>query len=130
MHGYTIMPFGLVGPDEFYGHLIEGQELPDSPMGRLLTRIGVLHEGIRYDILPPVPVGSLGTLFPKPQRCYLGFGDPIDLSRRKGKELSKKTLRTLRARVAEQIEIQLAELLVTREQQKSSDSFLRRLLTL
>jgi 1-acyl-sn-glycerol-3-phosphate acyltransferase len=129
MHGYTIMPFGLVGPDEFYGHLIEGRELPDSPLGQLLTRMGVLHDGIRYDILPPVPVGSLGTLFPKPQRCYLGFGNPVDLSRRKGKTLSKKTLHTLRAQVAEQIEIQLAELLATREQHKSSDSFLRRLLT-
>lgn len=130
MYGYTIMPFGLVGPDEFYGHLIEGQELPDSPLGRLLTRMGVLHEGIRFDILPPVPVGTLGTLFPKPQRCYLGFGNPINLSRYKGKTLSKKTLHSVRARVAEQIEEQLAELLAMREQQKGSDSFLRRLLTL
>lgn len=130
LYGYTIMPFGLVGPDEFYGHLIEGQELPDSPLGRLLTRMGVLHEGIRFDILPPVPVGTLGTLFPKPQRCYLGFGNPINLSRYKGKTLSKKTLRTVRAQVAEQIEEQLAELLAMREQQKGSDSLLRRLLTL
>src|SRR5690606_4256019 len=30
MHGYTIMPFGLVGPDEFYGHLVEGQDLANS----------------------------------------------------------------------------------------------------
>lgn len=130
MHGYTIMPFGLVGPEEFYGHLIEGQELPDSVLGRLLTRLGVLHEGIRYDILPPVPVGSLGTLFPKPQRCYLGFGEPIDLSRYRGKALSKKTLRTVRALVAEQIEIQLVELLAMREQHKGRDGFLRRLLTI
>ena len=72
------MPFGLVGPDEFYGHLMEGQELPDSALGRLLTRLGLLHEDIRSDILPPIPVGSLGTLFPKPQRCYLGFGQPVN----------------------------------------------------
>lgn len=130
LHGYTIMPFGLVGPDEFYGHLIEGQELPHSPLGRLLARLGVLHEGIRFDILPPVPLGSLGTLFPKPQRCYLGFGEPVNLSRYKGKSLSKKTLQTVRAQVAEQIELQLAELLVTREQRKGGDGVLRRLLTL
>lgn len=128
-HGYTIMPFGLVGPDEFYGHLIEGQELPESALGRLLTRLGVLHEGIRYDILPPIPVGSLGTLFPKPQRCYLGFGKPIDLSRYKGKTLKQKSLHSVRAQVAEQIETQLADMLAIREQDKSDNSLLRRLLT-
>ena len=117
-HGYTIMPFGLVGPDEFYGHLIEGQELPDSVLGRLLTRAGLLHEDIRADILPPIPLGSLGTLFPKPQRCYLGFGQAIDLSRYKGKTLAKKTLHAVRAEVATQIETQLTELLIIREQHK------------
>jgi len=130
MHGYTIMPFGLVGPDEFYGHLIEGQDLPDSPLGQLLTRLGILHDGIRLDILPPVPLGTLGSIFPKPQRCYLGFGEPIDLSRHKGKTLSKKTLHAVRARVADQIDIQLAELLARREQHKAGDGILRRLLTM
>ncbi|MEZ5571699.1 MAG: lysophospholipid acyltransferase family protein [Halioglobus sp.] len=130
LHGYTIMPFGLVGPDEFYDHWIEGQELPESTVGRLLTRLGLLTEDIRYDILPPIPLGSLGTPFPKPQRCYMGFGQPIDLSRYKGKSIAKKTLHSLRDQVAEQIELQLSELLVTREQHKSEDSLLRRLLTL
>lgn len=130
LHGYTIMPFGMVGPDEFYGHLIEGQALPGSPIGRLLTRLGVLHEGTRFDIVPPVPVGTLGTLLPKPQRCYIGFGKPINLSKHRGKVLSKKSLQAVRGRVAEQIELQLAELLMAREQQKGSDSFLRRILTL
>jgi 1-acyl-sn-glycerol-3-phosphate acyltransferase len=129
-HGYMIMPFGLVGPDEFYGHLIEGQELPDTVLGRLLTRVGLLHEDIRTDILPPIPVGSLGTIFPKPQRCYLGFGQGVDLARYKGKSLSKKTLHTVRAEVATQIEAQLTQLLITREQTKDQDGLLRRLLTL
>jgi 1-acyl-sn-glycerol-3-phosphate acyltransferase len=129
-HGYTIMPFGLVGPDEFYGHLIEGQELPGTILGRLLTQMGVLNENIRHDILPPIPIGSLGTLFPKPQRCYLGFGNAIDLRRFKGKKLTKKTLQNIRGQVSTEIDSQLAELLVTREQFKRSDSLLRRLLTL
>jgi 1-acyl-sn-glycerol-3-phosphate acyltransferase len=129
-HGYTIMPFGLVGPDEFYGHFMEGQALPESALGRLLTYLGVLNENTRRDILPPIPVGSLGTLFPKPQRCYLGFGRPINLSRYRGKTLPKKTLLSIRAEVAEQIETQLAQLLITREQHKGKDGLLRRLLTL
>ena len=129
-HGYPIMPFGLVGPDDFYGHIMEGQELPHSAVGRLATRLGLLDENFRSDILPPVPIGSLGTPFPKPQRCYLGFGQPIKLDRYKGQTLSKKSLKTIRAKVAQQIETQLTELLLTREQHKGSDSLLRRLLTL
>jgi 1-acyl-sn-glycerol-3-phosphate acyltransferase len=130
LHGYTIMPFGLVGPDEFYGHLIEGQDLPDSALGRWLTRLGLLNDSIRYDILPPVPIGSLGTPFPKPQRCYLGFGRPVDLSRYKGKTPTRKTLLTIRNQVSTEIESQLSQLLEAREQHKGSDSLLRRLLTI
>jgi len=129
-HGYTIMPFGLVGPDEFYGHYMEGQDLPDSGLGRLLKRLGLLNDDIRADILPPIPVGALGTPFPKPQRCYLGFGEPINLTHYKGKTLTKKRLQTIRGQVAEQIETQLAELLFAREQHKGKDSLLRRILTL
>jgi 1-acyl-sn-glycerol-3-phosphate acyltransferase len=128
-HGYPIMPFGLVGPDEFYGHLMEGQDLPDSSLGRLATRLGLLHEDFRSDILPPIPIGSLGTLMPKPQRCYLGFGQPVNLNRYKGKTPPKNTLKKIRAQVAEQIELQLTHLLSTREQHKGEDSFVRRILT-
>lgn len=129
-HGYTIMPFGLVGPDEFYGHLIEGQEIPDSSLGKILRRAGLINDDLRADILPPIPIGALGTLLPKPQRCYIGFGEPVDLAAEKGKRLGKKRLREIRAVVAEQIETQLAELLFTREQHKGDDSLLRKILTL
>lgn len=129
-HGYTIMPFGLVGPDEFYGHLMEGQDIPDSPLGSILKRLGLLNDDLRSDILPPIPVGALGSFLPKPQRCYIGFGEPIDLSEEKGKRQSKKRLNEIRTQVADQIETQLAELLFTREQHKGGDSLLRKILTL
>ena len=129
-HGYTIMPFGLVGPDEFYGHLMEGQELPHTALGKLLTHLGVLNNNIRSDMIPPIPIGSLGTALPKPQRCYLGFGKPINLSQHKGKTLSKKTVQAVRAQAAQAIENQLTQLLIKRERDKGKESFLRRLLTL
>ena len=129
-HGYTIMPFGLVGPDEFYGHLMEGQDLPDTALGKLLTHLGVLNNNTRSDMIPPIPIGSLGTALPKPQRCYLGFGKPINLSRHKGKTLSKKTVQAVRAQAAQAIENQLTQLLIKRERDKGKESFLRRLLTL
>ena len=129
-HGYNIMPFGLVGPDEFYSHLLEGDDLPDSAVGQLLKRFGVLSEDTRPDMLPPIPRGSLGTLFPKPQACFLGFGQPLDLSAYKGKKLSKKKCVELRVQAASEIERQLADLLVLREQKRGSDGLLRRLLTI
>jgi 1-acyl-sn-glycerol-3-phosphate acyltransferase len=129
-HGYTIMPFGLVGPDEFYGHLVEGADIPDSAVGSLLKRLGLLTEDTRSDMLPPIPVGALGSLLPKPQRCYLGFGQPINLARYKGRTPSRKEQQTIRAAVARQIEKQLAALLVAREQRRGEDGLLRRLFSL
>ncbi len=130
MHGYTIMPFGIVGPDEFYGHFMEGHEIPDSALGKLLTRLGMLTEDTRPDMMPPIPVGALGSLFPKPQRCYLGFGEPVDLADFKGKNLSKKNMQKIRSEVAGEIEEQLSELLLLREQHRGNDGLIRRILTL
>ena len=128
--GYTIMPFGMVGPDEFYAHYLEGDELPDSRLGRLLNKLGLINENTRPDTIPPIPLGALGTLFPKPQPCYIGFGEPIDLAKHKGKKLTKAQLKRLRGEVAEQIEEQLAELLLIREQTRREDGLLRRILSL
>ncbi|MBA6412449.1 acyltransferase family protein [Parahaliea sp. F7430] len=129
-HGYTIMPFGIVGPDEFYDHWIEGDEIPDSRLGQLLQKLGVINEDTRPDMLPPIPRGSLGTMLPRPQRCFMGFGQPIDLSAYAGKKLTKKQQQKIRAEVANEIETQLAELLRVREQNRRSDGLLRRLLTI
>lgn len=129
-HGYTIMPFGLVGPDEFYSHWIEGSELPDSGLGQLLKHLGILTEDTRSDMLPPIPIGALGSLLPKPQACYVGFGQPVDLSALKGKKLNQKKVRDIRSEVASEIEEQLAELLILREKNREQDGLLRRILTL
>lgn len=129
-HGYTIMPLGILGPDEFYGHLMEGEDIPGSPLGRVLEKLGVLNENTRSDMLPPIPVGVFGTLLPKPQRVYIGFGDPVDLSSYKGKTPTKRQQAKIRAQVADQIETQLAELMFTRAQNRGKESLLRRLLTI
>ena len=118
----------MLNADEFYSHLMEGEDLPDSALGKLLTRLGLLDENTRTDMLPPLPLGALGSLFPKPQRCYLQFGEPVDTSEYRGRKPGKKQLQSIRRQVAGQIEEMLSELLVLREQQRGSDSLLRRLL--
>lgn len=129
-HGYTIMPFALVGPDEFYGHLIEGEEIPDTALGQILTRLGLLNENTRSDMLPPIPRGALGSLLPRPQRCFLQFGEPVDLSGEVGKKPTRKILQSIRGEVAGQIEGMIGELLLLREQRRGEEGLLRRLLTL
>lgn len=128
-HGYTIMPFAMLGPDEFYSHLIEGEDLPDTAGGQLLKRLGVIDENTRADMLPPIPIGALGSMFPKPQRCYVQFGEAVDLADYAGKRPTKKQLQSIRAGVAEQIEEMIAELLLLRAQRRGKQGWLRRLLT-
>ena len=129
-HGYRIMPFAMVGPDEFYSHLVEGEDLPNTALGKILQQTGIFNEKTRPDMLPPIPLGALGSLFPKPQHCYIQFGEAVDLSAYRGKKLGKKKLQTLRQQVAEDIEQMLDDLLSYRERHKREDGLLRRLLTL
>ncbi len=120
---------GVLGHPDVCAALMEaGQDLLNSALGELFKRLGLLTADIRSDILPPIPVGALGTPLPKPQRCYLGFDEPIDLSEYKGRTPTRKQQRAIRDEVAQQIETQLTELLFAREQHRGDDSLLRRLL--
>ena len=128
-YGYTIMPVAFVGPDEFYSHRIEGQDIPNTLMGKLMRNLGVLNDNTRTDILPPIPSGVLGTLIPKPHPVYIQFGEAVDLSDFEGKTLTTKQLQTFRSRVATEIETGLSDLLEVRDKEKSNQSSLRRWLT-
>jgi 1-acyl-sn-glycerol-3-phosphate acyltransferase len=127
-HGYRITPFATVGPDDFYDHLIEGTDLPASRLGKLLSRLGVLPDDLREDLLPPVPRGVFSTLLPKPQRCYLKFGQPIGVPDCRGRAVPQKVLRSIRAQAATSIETMIRELLLRRSQEQQDQGWLRRLL--
>ena len=127
---YVLAHNANVAADAPYGAYLEGDELPDSRLGKLLNRLGLIDENTRPDTIPPIPLGALGSLFPKPQPCYIGFGEPISLASHKGKKLTKAQLKRIRGEVAEQIEEQLAELLLVREQKRRHDGLLRRILSL
>ena len=129
-HGYRIVPFGLVGPDDFYEHLVEGEQLADSLPARWLMARGLLPKDLRRDLVPPLARGSLGTLLPRPQRCYLGFGEALDLASLKGKRVGRQRLAALRDEVAARIEVQLEGLLEARAQDRGQEGLLRRVLSL
>ncbi len=128
-HGYNIVPFGLVGPDDWYDRLMEGHELRESKAVRLLQKLGVIGE-IREDIVPPIPRGMFNTLLPKPQKCYLAFGEVVEVPDCRGKKtVSQAIQKSVRAETAERVEALVADMLLARSQNRHTESALRRYLT-
>ena len=128
-HGYNITPFGLVGPDDWFDHRIEGRDLLDTRLGKLLTRMGVT-EGLREDLLPPLPAGVFSTLLPKPQRCFLAFGEPVSVPNCRGKKTVPMSVqKSVREQTAAQVEQLVADMLLMRTQRKHEEGWVRRLLT-
>jgi len=129
-HGYPITPFALVGADEFYDQVIERQEFPDSLPGKLLKKAGVITDDWREDMMPFLPRGVLSTLLPKPQHCYLAFGEPVSVPHYPGnKTIPKSVLNRVRDDTAASIDTMLRDMLLRRTQEKRNDGYIRRLLT-
>ncbi len=129
-HGYPITPFALVGADEFYDQLIESREFADSLPGKLLKKAGVLTDDWREDMMPFIPRGVFSTLLPKPQHCYLAFGDPVTVPHYPDdKTVPKSVLNRVRDETASSINTLLRDMLLLRVQEKRNDGYIRRLLT-
>ncbi len=128
-HNYPIVPMAIVGPDEFYNHLMEGRDLPDSAAGRLLERLGIIDKNTRRDIIPPLPVGALGTALPKPQRCFVQFGEPVRVKGRGKNPPVPATLKRVRNEVSGQIEAMLEQLFALQDEARNQQSCARKVLT-
>jgi 1-acyl-sn-glycerol-3-phosphate acyltransferase len=127
-HGYNITPFGMVGPDDWWDHAIEGRDLLHSRLVKLLQKMGVIGE-IREDIMPPIPRGLFNTLLPKPERCFLSFGEPIEVPDCRGKNVSKTIQKSVRQQTADSVESLVSDMLLMRAQNKHNEGRIRRLLT-
>lgn len=128
--GYTIMPFACVGPEEYFDQYLTGEEVYHSPVFKKLQQLGVIPQEIRSDIIPPLPAGVFGSAFPKPKPTFFGFGRPVDLSTYKGKTLTQKQQEKLRDQVGSEIDREIKNLLLLREQRRHKDGLLRRILSL
>lgn len=118
-HGYDIIPFGSVGPDEAFDILLDANDVMATPLWRwLVSRYGVDAKTRGGDMIPPVVRGIGPTLIPRPQRYYFGFGQRISTRRLKGRAGNPKTLWTLREKVARAVEAQIERLLVYREEDR------------
>jgi 1-acyl-sn-glycerol-3-phosphate acyltransferase len=127
-HGYNITPFGMVGPDDWWDHAIEGRDLLNSRPVKLLQKLGVIGE-IREDLMPPIPLGVFNTLLPKPERCFLAFGEPIEVPDCRGRKVSMAIQRSVREQTAGSVEDLVGDMLMMRARNKHKESMLRRLLT-
>lgn len=129
-HGYTIVPLGMVGPDEWFDRYVEPEDFYNTAFGKMLIKFGVPKEMTHPDITPPLIKGLLGTPLPKPVRCYLGIGKPLDLSEYEGETLTPTRQKKLRQKVSDELETTIASLLLVQAQEKSEQGLIRRMLTL
>ena len=118
-HGYDIIPFGSVGPDEAYDILLDANDVMATPLWQwLVRRYGVDAKTRGGDMIPPLVRGIGPTLIPRPQRYYFGFGQRIPTRRLQGRANDPKALWSLRERVARAVEAQIEKLLVYREEDR------------
>lgn len=127
-HGYNITPFGMVGPDDWWDHAIEGEDLLNSRLVKALRERDIIGD-IRPDLVPPIPRGLFNTLLPRPEPCYLAFGKPIEVPDCRGKTVSKRIQTSVRKATAEAVEELVGDMLLLRSQEKHNQGFVRRLLT-
>lgn len=133
---YPIVPFGLVGPDDFYSYLLDSEDLV-----HWLERVGLWPDKLRKDVVPPLLRGMLGGPVPRPQPCFLSFAEPVYFSEADRKAVRSRgdagadkrveqTLRSYRREVALRIETEIELMLEIREERRSQLGFLRKLATL
>ena len=130
-HGYNIIPFAAVGPDDMYDILLDAEDILRSPVGKLMKKAGLLEKSgfLRGgDIIMPVTRGLGRSMLPRPERFYFSLGKEIDVAPYKGRENDEDALFELRDQVAFAIQDQISEMLTVREQDKNK-GMLRKLLT-
>lgn len=127
-HGYDIIPFGSVGPDESYRILLDADDVQNSAAWRWLAKRFPLDEMTRGgDMIPPIPRGLGPTILPRPQRYYFGFGPRIPTEHLQGRQGDKDVVWAVREQVAKAVESQIQRLLSYRSEDRLQNwSLLRR----
>ncbi|MFO1392870.1 MAG: lysophospholipid acyltransferase family protein [Steroidobacteraceae bacterium] len=121
-HGYPIIPFACVGPEECYDLLFDADDLVASPLGRLLRRTGLLDRFFRGgDSFAPLARGLGLTVIPRPERFYFSFGAPI-ATRPYAKRLDDgEVLMAVRAKVRREVESHIRVLFDVRDRDPRRD---------
>lgn len=130
-HGYNILPFAAVGPDDAFDILVDAEDILHSPIGKIMKKVGLLEtDGFLRggDLLVPISRGLGFTWLPRPERFYFSIGKEIDVSSYAGKQDDEESLFELRDEVAFAVQDLIGGLLSTREQDVDT-GIIRKLLT-
>jgi 1-acyl-sn-glycerol-3-phosphate acyltransferase len=127
-HGYDILPFASVGPDNAFSIVADADDILNSPVGTLLRATGLAQGLLRNgEFLPPISRGIGLTSLPRPERFYFSFGKPIKTESLRGQQRDVDALWRLRGRVEKAITREIEKLLLIRERD-TDQGFVRRLL--
>lgn len=129
-HGYDILPFASVGCDESWSILFDGNDFKDNPLGRwLLEKPGVNNFLRGGDLFMPLVRGIGPTILPRPEPFRFRIGAPIPTTDYLGREDDQDALWELREKTAASIEDMIAELEVSRAEERQQLPAWRRWLT-
>lgn len=118
-HGYDIIPFGSVGPDESYRILLDANDLLKEGWRRdLAEKTGLLAMTRNGDFVPPIALGLGPTLIPRPQRYYFGFGERISTAHLQGQQHDKDIVWAVREQVSGSVREQIDRLLAYRREDR------------
>ncbi len=126
-HGYTITPFASVGPDEVWDIALDRGDIVGSRVDQLMEWL--LPDWWEPEKFPPVPRGLGWTMLPRPERCYLSFGEPIDMAAFAGEEDNESVVTSIKDRVQVEVDGLIKEAMLLRARQRPTMSWLRRQLT-
>lgn len=128
-HGYPIVPFASVGPENAYSILFDADDFLNTRLAKFLQRKGLLDSLLRNgEAVPPIARGIGPTIIPRPEKLYTGFTKPIDTSHLAGQDNDENAVMRLRLQVEQAIYLEMGRLLHYREQDKDK-GLLRRFLT-
>lgn len=77
-HGYDIIPFACVGPNECFNIHYDAEEVLAKPWIKSTIQKLKLEKTLRSgDVFAPLATGLLGLPLPKPQKFYFSFGERL-----------------------------------------------------
>ncbi len=120
-HGYAVVPFAAVGAEEAVDIVLDGDHPLLAPTRLFFEKILGSKDAM------PMTRGIGITPFPRPERQYYWFGEPISTETSQGQQADEAVVRTLRDRTKKAVE-QGMEFLLNERENDPHQSVVNRLL--
>ncbi len=108
--GATIVPIAMIGGDDVYDIVFDGQHPMMSPLRKVVEAVG-----LKSNLTPPLIRGLGPTLIPRPERFYFSAGAPIDPEPWRDEDNLDAAARELRDVVRKALEEEIKFLLAERD---------------